>query len=81
MKSKVFMAVNLWASVLFCLPSANGQTQLPTPRRPTPDDEKPKPTGTATGGSEEYHHQQTDDLYPKRNRHYQYQRAVSFLRS
>lgn len=52
MKSRVFMAANLLGLILFCLPAANAQTQLPNPRRPTPDTGKPKPTGTATGGLE-----------------------------
>jgi hypothetical protein len=52
MKTKIFLAVNLLALTLGCLPSAHGQTQLPTPRRPTPNTEKPKPTGTVTGGLE-----------------------------
>jgi hypothetical protein len=54
MKIKIFWAVNLLTLnlALFCLPSAYGQTQLPTPRRPPSDPGKPKPMGTVTGGLE-----------------------------
>ena len=52
MKNRIFLAANLLGLILFCLLSANAQTQLPNPRRPVPDTGKPKPTGTATGGLE-----------------------------
>lgn len=51
MKSKIFFALSLTALVLCCLPSASGQTQLPTSRRPVPGTGQPK-TGTVTGGLE-----------------------------
>ena len=52
MKIKIFLAVNLLTLALYCLSSALGQTQLPTPRRPPSDTKKPNPTGSVSGGLE-----------------------------
>ena len=52
MKTKICLAVNLLALTLASLPAANGQTQLPTPRRPPVSTGNPKPTGSVTGGLE-----------------------------
>jgi hypothetical protein len=52
MKKKIYITSVFVALALFGLQSTNGQTQLPAPRRPTPDTGKPKPTGSVTGGLE-----------------------------
>ena len=52
MKSKIFLAISFFTLVLFCQPSVYAQSRLPTSKSPMPDSEKPKPTGTVTGGTQ-----------------------------
>lgn len=52
MKSRILLGFSFFVLALVFLPSAYGQLQSPTPRAPSPDKGKPKPTGTATGGLE-----------------------------
>jgi hypothetical protein len=52
MKSKIFLATSFLTLALVCQPSVYAQSRLPTPKGPTPDSGKPKPTDTVTGGTQ-----------------------------